>query len=273
VPNECIEVIVVDDGSIDNTQHVVKSYQDVLTLKYFFQDDRGNRTAAARNLGIENAEGDIIIFIDSGVLLGPRCVEKHLNAHRLQRNACAVVGYVYGFDQKEEDFEKLKDIINTDNPDQTIKYLRTTGLFPDMRESFYTSHGYSISNVPAPWAFFITCNCSVHKSTLCLTGCFDENLDYHWGVEDLELGYRLNQQGVKFLVERDAEAIHYPHPANMKSKFEDERINKVYFHQKHNDKATELFLECGFLEINEELMSRNQDPINRNVAKNTGESI
>jgi tetratricopeptide (TPR) repeat protein len=55
------EVIVVDDGSSDNTREVVHSFDS--RIHYFWQDHRG--VAAARNLGLEVAQGEIIAWLDS----------------------------------------------------------------------------------------------------------------------------------------------------------------------------------------------------------------
>lgn len=55
------ELIIVDDGSTDDTRDVVTQYRD--QVKYFFQQNRG--VASARNLGIKNAEGRLLTFLDS----------------------------------------------------------------------------------------------------------------------------------------------------------------------------------------------------------------
>src|SRR5687767_14701309 len=91
-----LEVIVVDDGSSDNTQDVIKKYSNLLNIKYFFQRDEGNRVSLARNVGIENANSDVLIFTDPGVLLDVNCVSEHVNT-QLNNKGCASVGYVYGF--------------------------------------------------------------------------------------------------------------------------------------------------------------------------------
>jgi len=66
------EVIVVDDGSTDNTEDVLKPYLDRIT--YIKQENQGN--AAARNTGIHMAKGGIIAFNDSDDLWLPDKLEK-----------------------------------------------------------------------------------------------------------------------------------------------------------------------------------------------------
>lgn len=56
-----IELIVIDDGSSDNSRDVIASYGDRLTAIY--QDNSGQ--GAAFNVGIQRAQGEIICFLDS----------------------------------------------------------------------------------------------------------------------------------------------------------------------------------------------------------------
>src|SRR3990172_1983562 len=61
------ELIVVDDGSTDDTRQVIESYGS--KVKYYYQENRG--PSAARNLGVRNASGDWIAIQDSDDLATP----------------------------------------------------------------------------------------------------------------------------------------------------------------------------------------------------------
>jgi len=55
------ELIVVDDGSVDNTKEILTPYLGI--VKYIYQNNSG--IAAARNAGIEMSRGEFIAFLDS----------------------------------------------------------------------------------------------------------------------------------------------------------------------------------------------------------------
>jgi len=55
------ELLIVDDGSTDDTKEVLKSYND--KVRYFFQPHKG--VSAARNFGIKKSKGSYICFLDS----------------------------------------------------------------------------------------------------------------------------------------------------------------------------------------------------------------
>lgn len=57
------ELIIIDDGSSDETIHQIQEYLSNDSIKYFFQNNRG--VSAARNRGIEESKGDYLIFLDS----------------------------------------------------------------------------------------------------------------------------------------------------------------------------------------------------------------
>ena len=71
-----LEVIVIDDGSSDNTEHLVNKITDK-RLKYVkLSSNKGSSNA--RNIGIKNANGQFISFQDSDDIFYPNKIEKQL---------------------------------------------------------------------------------------------------------------------------------------------------------------------------------------------------
>jgi glycosyltransferase involved in cell wall biosynthesis len=68
-----VEVIVVDDGSTDNTRAVCDTFESVRLIHQLNQG-----TAVARNAGLRESRGDYLIFLDADDRLLPHAVETHL---------------------------------------------------------------------------------------------------------------------------------------------------------------------------------------------------
>ena len=68
-----VEVIVVDDGSTDDTKEVLSDYIDTGDIKYLYQNNKG--LAGARNRGLGEAKGENIVFLDSDDLVDEKKLE------------------------------------------------------------------------------------------------------------------------------------------------------------------------------------------------------
>ncbi len=77
-----IEVIVVDDGSTDNTEEILSQYDS--KIKYVFQNNAG--PSAARNNGIKQARGDLLAFLDSDDIWFPEKLERQIQLMKQSRN-------------------------------------------------------------------------------------------------------------------------------------------------------------------------------------------
>jgi len=97
------EVIVVDDGSTDDTQRIVTS----LPVTYVRQNNAG--PAAARNVGIEMAKGDLIAFIDADDLWPDDKLARHLVEFAADSSLDAVLGryQLWALSDEGEGFVKV----------------------------------------------------------------------------------------------------------------------------------------------------------------------
>ena len=96
------EIIVVDDGSSDNTKEVIKSFADARIRYVRHQQNKGGN--AARNTGIELSRGEYIAFQDSDDEWLPEKLEKQM---KVFGSALADVGVVYTRYWKIENDEKI----------------------------------------------------------------------------------------------------------------------------------------------------------------------
>ncbi len=86
-----LEVIVIDDGSTDETAQVLERYRG--RIQAIFQQNKG--PAAARNCGIAASRGDLIAFLDADDVWLPEKLEKQLAYLALHPAACMVHSQMY----------------------------------------------------------------------------------------------------------------------------------------------------------------------------------
>ncbi len=180
-PIDGFEVIVVDDGSSDGTDAMLKRWsREQPLLRYVFQDHKG--PAAARNLGTHESKGEIVAFTDNDCVVEKDWVKKMVEAHRNNPAAAAVGGIT------KVDACNIKAVV-----------------------SQFLSNGAVTANVNGgkETIFFPTCNVSFKKRYLENDG-FNELFPLPAG-EDLEFFWRLFKKGVRFASFPDIEIRHDCH--------------------------------------------------------------
>ena len=160
---EDFELIVVDDGSTDNTAEVIEAFDDD-RIRYIKHD--GNKGApAARNTGIEASQGEYIAFQDSDDDWLPDKLEKQMQTFR---DSSSSVGVVYtGMKRKRDDKTVY---IPYEGVEQTEGDISKSILFQNF--------------VPAQVAM-------VRKRCFDEVGGFDEQA---WPISDWELWIRISKQ-------------------------------------------------------------------------------
>lgn len=181
-PLDCLEVVVVSDGSSDGTNEFLKQLDTALNIRPVLQGNQG--VAVARNHGIQEARGEIIIFIDDDVVPAPQLVSEHMRIHAEQGDNIVVLGPML----TPEDHRMLPWV----RWEQAMLYKQ----YHAMRHGIWT---------PTPRQFF-TGNTSLARRHLTESGGFDPRFRR---AEDVELAYRLAERGIRFIFNPDAVGHHY----------------------------------------------------------------
>jgi glycosyltransferase involved in cell wall biosynthesis len=100
------EILVVDDGSVDNTCEIAKRYPRV---RYVYQNNQG--LAAARNTGIKQSKGDCLVFLDSDDWLHPEALAINLRYLEERPELAFVSGaYEYFYETEKRSVKVIHDI-------------------------------------------------------------------------------------------------------------------------------------------------------------------
>jgi glycosyltransferase involved in cell wall biosynthesis len=169
-----VEIIVVDDGSTDNTFEIASSY-DVQLIKL----PRNTGPSAARNRGAELARAPILFFLDADVVLAPGGLSR-ARAAMSSSDAGAAIGSYDDDPAAESTISRFKNLAHhyfhqRSGADATT-FWGACGLV--RRELFFELHG------------------------------FDE---LRFGIEDVELGYRITARGARIVLDRELQVKHLKH--------------------------------------------------------------
>jgi len=86
-----LEIIVIDDGSTDNTGEILKHYNDS-RLKIIHQKNAG--LSAARNTGLKVAKGKYIAFVDGDDFIEPGYIEKLVKTLEQNKSDISICGFI-----------------------------------------------------------------------------------------------------------------------------------------------------------------------------------
>jgi glycosyltransferase involved in cell wall biosynthesis len=86
-PRDRLRVLIVSDGSTDSTGERIRAYRGDIDIRYFVQETRQGK-AAALNVGLRNAESELIVFTDASILLDSEALVRIAEPFQDSRIGC-----------------------------------------------------------------------------------------------------------------------------------------------------------------------------------------
>ena len=169
------EVIVVDDGSTDDSADISrKKGATVLSMPL-----RGG-PAAARNFGVKQAHGGILLFIDADVVVKPDTISKIVARFELQPDISAVFGSYDDAPEEKNFLSQYRNLVH------------------------HFVHQNSNSEASTFWAGLG----GVRREDFAAVGGFDCEQFAVPSIEDIELGGRLRSAGYRILLDKEIQGKH-----------------------------------------------------------------
>jgi len=180
-PKDTFEIIAIDDGSTDRTPEILKRFcRDHTYFRSLSQANKG--PAAARNLGIREANGDIVLLMDDDCIAEKNWARELAGSYRSDN-----IGGVAG----------------------RIKFVASDNNIANQFAAHDIGSGQPL-NAAGEIDFFVTANASFRRKVIEQVGGFDETFPYA-AHEDVDLSHRVRRAGWRLLYHDAAVVDHYHH--------------------------------------------------------------
>jgi GT2 family glycosyltransferase len=195
------EVVVVDDGSTDETVATVRQLQEELAMPLHLLTQENHGPAVARNRGIEAASGGLIVFLGDDIVVAPGYLRHLCAAYESHTKRAGSDGAPHGI------------LGHTRYHPSCIP--TPFGQWLDSRSDLQFAYSQAQPDQPLPYALTYMSNVLIPRDILLEVGGFNAGFRYA-AYEDTELGYRLAQRNFKLYYCPAAAAVHM-HPVRLKA--------------------------------------------------------
>jgi glycosyltransferase involved in cell wall biosynthesis len=207
------EIVVVDDGSSDDTRDIVASAGDELSIPvhYVRLQDRGHRWTLARNIGARVATGSTLLFLDADMVPDRDVVRIH--ATEQQRESAVLAGNRLW---RNPDTDLGGSNLVADQLRHLIAVPHSADPVCRQRELRETTFRHDLVAGPHPWRAAFGCHVSVPADT---SATLDETM-LGWGPADIEYASRLHyDHGLPIRYLHHARAWHLEHAGTFGNPF------------------------------------------------------
>jgi len=253
------ELVIIDDGSTDNTKEIVKKYEKVLNINYNYIEKNG--ISKARGKTLDNATGDYYIITDDDRI---PCKD-FVREHKLKLDSgekciyigkeCLVLSYFnsdikFKFKDEFKLYNKFPELLSGEEK-KLFSASDVIENFDDVLRDFYLSdytesyllnmverYGENLNGFHLAWSRAYGGNMSFDKRKCSDKLVYDSNYR-GYGIEDIDFSYQLYLQGFKFRFH--SSAINY-HQEHKRSRDENRQMfrNFEYFCNKYQNLDVKL---------------------------------
>lgn len=172
---EGFEVIAVDDCSTDNTREIIEQFG-----ARYLRTPHNMGPAGARNLGVQHAHAEFVVFIDADIVVRPETLAMIADDFRQDAEISALFG---AYD---------------DAP-----------AWPDFLSQYKNLMHHYVHQISSASAVTFWSGCgAMRKSVFLEFGGFNTDKYPHPSIEDIELGYRLSMAGKRILLDKRIQVKH-----------------------------------------------------------------
>jgi glycosyltransferase involved in cell wall biosynthesis len=179
---EMFEVIVVDDGSTDETEQFCRGYRPNYSFQYLRELNAG--AGAARRRGVQHARGEYLLLCNDDTISAPDLLAHHWKMQQARSN--------------------LRQCVLGDFRLPPAAQQRALTRFLT-QSSFFFPQAKLRAGEYWEYTYVVTCNLSVKRDAVLAAGSFDARFRV---AEDSDLGVRLSRNGFSVLYVPEAQAIH-----------------------------------------------------------------
>lgn len=199
------EIILIDDGSSDLTGEYFQDIRYPFDFYYYYLErcDISSRSRA-RNFGITKSCGDYVVFVDADTIVQPNYLLELYRYYSRVPNGVVIgqrlfLDHTISLKKVSDQYFNLPYQIDT-----------CSSGYSEFRHLVFHELSYNMCRLDYPFLFGQTCNIAYPRKDLISVAGFDESM-IAWGIEDIELAYRVYKLDTPFFINPKMYVLHQFH--------------------------------------------------------------